>query len=77
MCIDKERTSTMLMTKNLQLPHANEIKNALRERLITVDHNDSYLCERAYTQILYVGGKKEIQSSCKGLCTLHYVYDYG
>lgn len=54
-----EGTSTVLMTKDLRLLCDCGIKNVLQERLITVAHTDSYLCERAYRHILCVGERKK------------------
>lgn len=54
-CINEEGMSTVLMTKDLRLPCERGIKKALLERLITVAHTDSYLCEHAYTHISCVG----------------------
>lgn len=58
-CINEEGMSAVLMTKDLRLPSERGIKNTLQERLITVAHTDSYLCELAYTHILCVRDRKK------------------
>lgn len=81
-CINEEGTSTVLMTKDLRLPCESGIKNTLLERLITVAHTDSYLCEHAYKHISYVGDRKKYRVHAPGfaclsqvlLCTSSYRY---
>lgn len=75
-CIKEEGMRTVLMTKDLRLPCERGIKNALLEMLITVAHTDSYLRERAYTHILYVGDRQKYRVHAQGFACSTTVWVY-
>lgn len=74
-CINEEGMSTVVMTKDLELPCESGIKNMLLERLITGAHIGSYLSEHADTHILCeTGQKRDIRSMLGGFITCGVIY---